>query len=44
MSYIIIIDFHGGSDGKVSVYNAGDPGSGHNYTSYMEFFVVHASL
>ena len=24
--YVIYIDFLGGSDGKVSVYNAGDPG------------------
>ena len=24
---ILVMDFPGGSDGKVSVYNAGDPGS-----------------
>ena len=44
MSYVIIIDFPGGSDSKVSVYNAGDPGLGHNYTLYVEFFVMHAAL
>ena len=27
MISIYIIDFAGGSDGKVSIYNAGDPGS-----------------
>ena len=26
------VDFLGGSDGKVSVYNAGDPGSCHSFT------------
>ena len=27
MNQIILWDFPGGSDGKVSAYNAGDPGS-----------------
>jgi len=27
VSHLLTMNFHGGSDGKVSAYNAGDPGS-----------------
>ena len=36
LSHIVLVDFPGGSDGKASVYNAGDP-----HTVLPEHFLEH---